>query len=137
MDPASRRFMWNIVDSITKTSKHRCVVLTTHAMEEAEFLSTKMGIMVAGGIFRCFGTSQHIKDKFGDGYEIEVRMQEYDDAFLRKYINDRGLKEGTQNEMLDQLTKERWIRYDVEVMIASDLGREAKNLNEVVKYYLC
>jgi hypothetical protein len=26
-------------------------------MEEAEALSTKMGIMVRGGIFRCFGSS--------------------------------------------------------------------------------
>jgi len=25
-------------------------------MEEAEALSTKMGIMVKGGIFKCFGT---------------------------------------------------------------------------------
>jgi len=106
-------------------------------MEEAEFLSSKMGIMVAGGIFRCFGTSAHIKDKFGDGYEIEVRMQEYTNDFLRRYINDKGLKEGTQAEMLDQLTKARWIRYDVEVMIAADLGREAKNLNEIIKYFLC
>ena len=137
MDPASRRFMWNIVDSITKNDKKRAVVLTTHAMEEAEFLSSKMGIMVAGGIFRCFGTSQHIKDKFGDGFEIEVRMQEYSDDFLRKYIHDRNLKEGTQSEMLDQLTQDRWIRYDVEVMIENDLCRQANNLKEVIKYYLC
>ena len=44
-------------------------------MEEAEALSTKMGIMVKGGIFRCFGSSQHIKNKFGTGYEIEVKVR--------------------------------------------------------------
>jgi len=43
-------------------------------MEEAEFLSTKMGIMVKGGIFKCFGTAQHIKDKFGVGFEIEIKI---------------------------------------------------------------
>ena len=42
-------------------------------MEEAEALSSKMGIMVKGGIFKCFGTSQHIKDKFGTGFVIEVK----------------------------------------------------------------
>ena len=47
--------------------------MTTHSMEEAEALSTKMGIMVKGGIFKCFGTSQHIKDKFGTGFVIEVK----------------------------------------------------------------
>lgn len=44
-------------------------------MEEAEALSTKMGIMVKGGIFKCFGTPQHIKDKFGTGYVIEIKAQ--------------------------------------------------------------
>jgi len=44
-------------------------------MEEAEALSTKMGIMVKGGIFKCFGSSQHIKNKFGEGYLIEVKIR--------------------------------------------------------------
>ena len=43
-------------------------------MEEAEALSSKMGIMVQGGVFTCFGGAQHIKDKFGSGYEIELKF---------------------------------------------------------------
>jgi ABC-type multidrug transport system ATPase subunit len=49
-------------------------------MEEAEALSTKMGIMVRGGIFRCFGSSQHIKNKYGTGFEIQLK--------IRKATND-------------------------------------------------
>lgn len=44
-------------------------------MEEAEALSTKMGIMVRGGIFRCFGSSQHIKNKYGTGFEIQLKIR--------------------------------------------------------------
>jgi len=44
-------------------------------MEEAEALSTKMGIMVKGGIFKCFGSVQHIKNKFGTGYELELKIR--------------------------------------------------------------
>ena len=44
-------------------------------MEEAEALSTKLGIMVRGGVFRCFGSSQHIKNKFGVGYEVEIKVK--------------------------------------------------------------
>jgi len=44
-------------------------------MEEAEALSIKMGIMVKGGVFRCIGSSQHIKNKFGTGYEIEIKVR--------------------------------------------------------------
>ena len=44
-------------------------------MEEAEALCTKMGIMVKGGIFKCFGSSQHIKNKYGVGFEVEIKIE--------------------------------------------------------------
>ena len=74
MDPEARRFMWSVVAKIAER-KTSAIVLTTHSMEEAEALSTKMGIMVRGGIFKCFGSSQHIKNKFGTGYELEIKIK--------------------------------------------------------------
>jgi ATP-binding cassette subfamily A (ABC1) protein 3 len=56
MDPEARRFMWSVVANISQRDKNSAVILTTHSMEEAEALSTKMGIMVRGGIFKCFGS---------------------------------------------------------------------------------
>jgi ATP-binding cassette subfamily A (ABC1) protein 3 len=67
--------MWQVVAKISN-EKTSAVILTTHLMEEAEALSTKMGIMVKGGIFKCFGSSQHIKNKFGTGYMIEVKVRQ-------------------------------------------------------------
>lgn len=75
MDPEARRFMWSIISKISQQRKNSAVILTTHSMEEAEALSTKMGIMVRGGIFTCLGSSQHIKNKFGTGYEIEIKVK--------------------------------------------------------------
>jgi ABC-type multidrug transport system ATPase subunit len=43
-------------------------------MEEAEALCPKIGIMVDGK-FRCFGSSQHLKNKYGMGYEIEIKIK--------------------------------------------------------------
>jgi len=57
MDPEARRFMWQVVSSITTRQKRSAVILTTHSMDEAEALSTKMGVMVQGGIFKCMGSS--------------------------------------------------------------------------------
>lgn len=74
VDPQAKRFMWNIVSKISTQRKNSAVIITTHSMEEAEALCTKMGIMVAGE-FKCFGSSQHIKDKYGTGYEIEVKIK--------------------------------------------------------------
>lgn len=75
MDPEARRFMWQVVANISQKKKKSAVILTTHSMEEAEALSTKMGIMVRGGIFRCMGSTQHIKNKFGTGYEVEIKVK--------------------------------------------------------------
>lgn len=74
MDPEARRFMWSVVAKVSQEKKRSGVIISTHSMEEAEALSTKMGILVKGGIFRCFGSAQHIKNKFGVGYEVEVKF---------------------------------------------------------------
>lgn len=71
MDPKARRFLWNCALSIIKEG--RSVVLTSHSMEECEALCTRMAIMV-NGRFRCLGSVQHLKNRFGDGYTIVVRI---------------------------------------------------------------
>lgn len=47
------------------------MVLTSHSMEECEALCTRLAIMVKGS-FRCLGSPQHIKDRFGDGYSVKI-----------------------------------------------------------------
>ncbi|KYO42635.1 ATP-binding cassette sub-family A member 1 isoform A [Alligator mississippiensis] len=71
MDPGARRFLWNCVLSVIKEG--RSVVLTSHSMEECEALCTRMAIMV-NGRFRCLGSGQHLKNRFGDGYTIVLRV---------------------------------------------------------------
>lgn len=44
------------MSKISTERKKSTVILTTHSMDEAEALCTKMGIMVAGK-FACFGSS--------------------------------------------------------------------------------
>jgi ATP-binding cassette subfamily A (ABC1) protein 3 len=73
MDPKARRFMWKVISRVATEKKNATVILTTHSMEEAEALSTRLGIMVKGN-FKCIGTPQHIKSKYGEGFEIEVKL---------------------------------------------------------------
>jgi len=51
LDVKTRRELWNV---IIKARQGRAVLLTTHAMEEAECLSTRIAIMAAAKI-RCIG----------------------------------------------------------------------------------
>lgn len=72
MDPYARRKMWDV---IAKVSKNRTVVLTTHSMEECEALCSRITIMGAGRM-KCLGSCQHLKSRFGAGYQIEMNFLE-------------------------------------------------------------
>jgi len=70
MDPKSRRFMWEIIST---TIRSRSVILTTHSMEECEALCQRIGIMVAGQL-QCIGSAQRLKDRFGNGFQLDVNV---------------------------------------------------------------
>uniref|UniRef100_A0A8C1ZZ17 P-type phospholipid transporter n=1 Tax=Cyprinus carpio TaxID=7962 RepID=A0A8C1ZZ17_CYPCA len=72
MDPHSRRFLWTAILSIIRDG--RAVVLTSHSMEECEALCTRLAIMV-NGTFKCLGTIQHLKYKFGGGYVVTMKIK--------------------------------------------------------------
>jgi len=45
-----------------------------HSMEEAEALCSRIGIMVRGQL-RALGSKQHLKTKFGQGYEVTIKLK--------------------------------------------------------------
>ena len=71
MDPAARRFLWNVLSSVTKAGKS--IVLTSHSMEECEVLCQRLAIMKAGQ-FKCIGSTQHLKSRFGAEYTLIVKV---------------------------------------------------------------
>ena len=88
LDPVSRRNLWNV---ILRTMSHRSVILTTHSMEEAEALCQRIGIMVRGGDFKCIGTPKQLKDKHGEGFEIELQFKPATEDQLQKLSHKLGL----------------------------------------------
>ena len=70
LDPYARRCMWSVIRNV----KDSAIVISTHSMEEAEALSTKMAIMTKGGEFKCFGSSQAIRSEFATSFEVELRF---------------------------------------------------------------
>jgi len=75
IDPVARRFMWNF---ISETMNGRSVILTTHSMEECEALCHRIGILVNGQL-TCIGTSQHLKSRFGNAFEVTITMSKQGD----------------------------------------------------------
>ena len=91
--------MWSHVEKISQRDESSAVVLTTHSMDEVEALSTKMGVMVRGGIFKCFGDAKHIKKKFSSGYEIEIKIRKPTMDELVPYMKSKGMG-GSIHEMV-------------------------------------
>uniref|UniRef100_A0A3Q3W3E5 P-type phospholipid transporter n=1 Tax=Mola mola TaxID=94237 RepID=A0A3Q3W3E5_MOLML len=108
MDPKAKRFLWNCILSVTKEG--RAVVLTSHSMEECEALCTRMAIMV-NGRFQCLGSVQHLKNRFGDGYTIILRLLDTSSnpesctvsTYMKKSFPSIELKERHQNVLQYQL----------------------------------
>uniref|UniRef100_A0A4W5PTA2 P-type phospholipid transporter n=1 Tax=Hucho hucho TaxID=62062 RepID=A0A4W5PTA2_9TELE len=111
MDPKAKRFLWNCILSVIKEG--RAVVLTSHSMEECEALCTRMAIMV-NGRFQCLGSVQHLKNRFGDGYTIVLRLSGTNptkppedpcpvDTYIKGSFPGIELKERHQNVLQYQL----------------------------------
>eukprot|EP00217_Crustomastix_stigmatica_P007793 CAMPEP_0183804176 /NCGR_PEP_ID=MMETSP0803_2-20130417/34669_1 /TAXON_ID=195967 /ORGANISM="Crustomastix stigmata, Strain CCMP3273" /LENGTH=537 /DNA_ID=CAMNT_0026048925 /DNA_START=131 /DNA_END=1744 /DNA_ORIENTATION=- len=69
MDVGAKRHMW---DELSKALIGCCMILTTHSMDECEALCNRAGILVQGRL-RCLGTLQHLKQRHGQGYTVEMR----------------------------------------------------------------
>lgn len=80
MDPVARRHMWKVISKmVSKVDKYgnpkTSVILTTHSMEECEALCSRIGIM-AGGKLRCLGSGQRLKSRFGQGFQVDLKLAE-------------------------------------------------------------
>lgn len=77
-------------------------------MEEAEALSTRLAIMVKGN-FQCIGTPQHIKSKYGEGMEVEIKFLPVEKKRIeevmakKKFTNNQLIKANKLNDALNLL----------------------------------
>ncbi|XP_039751795.1 ATP-binding cassette sub-family A member 5-like isoform X1 [Pararge aegeria] len=74
MDPRSKRFLWDTI--LASFQGRKGAILTTHSMEEADALCSRVGIMVKGGL-RCIGSTQHLKNLYGAGYTLEMKIGQH------------------------------------------------------------
>ncbi|XP_045425476.1 ATP-binding cassette sub-family A member 6 isoform X1 [Lemur catta] len=74
MDPTGQHQMWQAIQAAIKNTE-RGVLLTTHYLAEAEALCDRVAIMVSGRL-RCIGSVQHLKNKLGKDYTLELKVKE-------------------------------------------------------------
>eukprot|EP00040_Diaphanoeca_grandis_P034870 m.217814 g.217814 ORF g.217814 m.217814 type:complete len:2091 (+) comp33245_c1_seq3:176-6448(+) len=68
MDPTARKLTWALLE---KHKRERAMLVSTHFMDEADFIGDRVAIMAAGKI-RCDGSSLFLKKHYGSGYKLTV-----------------------------------------------------------------
>lgn len=71
LDPISRRRIWEI---LLAERGRRTIILTTHYLDEADFLADDIAIMYKGSL-SASGTSATLKHSYGDGYTVKLPFQ--------------------------------------------------------------
>ncbi|HEY9672080.1 MAG TPA: ABC transporter ATP-binding protein [Waterburya sp.] len=79
LDPQTRRRLWEIIRDLNKQGM--TMLLTTHYMDEVEFLCDRIGIMDAGQLIEL-GTLQQLKARHGEG----LVMKQVEDRFEYKFF---------------------------------------------------
>ncbi|KPA77105.1 ATP-binding cassette protein subfamily A member 3 putative (ABCA3) [Leptomonas pyrrhocoris] len=84
LDVGARRQVWEL---LKRMAQSRTLLLTTHYMDEADLLGSRIGIMSQGRL-KCTGSSLFLKSRLGVGYNIvisidpEIDAASVDDAVL-------------------------------------------------------
>jgi ABC-2 type transport system ATP-binding protein len=72
LDPQSRRAIWRMLEEMTEVDAELTIVLTTHAMDEADHLCDRIAIMDRGRI-ACEGAPEALKLGLATGEHVEIR----------------------------------------------------------------
>jgi ABC-2 type transport system ATP-binding protein len=91
LDPQARRNLWELVRSIRE--RGTTVIITTHYMDEAEYLCDRVAIMEAGKIAALSTPDQLIDQLVESGFERqkEVKKANLEDVFI--HLTGRSLRE--------------------------------------------
>lgn len=71
-------------------------------MEECEALCARIGIMV-NGRFRCLGSTQHLRSKYGQGYSVTISLKKTFEA-NQEYLN--SVQQGVASLLPSALLKD-------------------------------
>ena len=73
MDPQARHATWTVLQKF-KQEKQCSILLTTHFMDEADFLGDRIAIMSRGQL-RCCGSPLFLKSKYDSGYNLVINKE--------------------------------------------------------------
>ena len=118
MDIMSKRALW---DFLKEFKNEKIIILTTHSLDEAEYLGDKIGIMT-NGQYICSGTSSYLKSKYPCGFNLNL------------LINGNICNDIIKQKLYDELIK---YEQNLEIKISSkglfslNIQSNNKNIKEI------
>ena len=114
LDPRSRRDAWKLIRA---AAKGRCVVLTTHFLEEADLLCDRVCV-ISNGKLRCAGSPPFLKNTLGGKYALTLTFDDDRESkdrlttsehagaalrLVRRYVGDATLSRARGGEATMEL----------------------------------
>lgn len=97
LDPQTRRRLWEIIRDLNRNGM--TMLLTTHYMDEVEYLCDRIGIMDGGKLIEL-GTLQDLRDQHGEGLVMKQTGDRWDYQFFptlleaNQYLDAQPVKTG-------------------------------------------
>ena len=85
MDVMARRALWEFLKNY---KKNKIILLTTHFLDEAEYLGDRIGIMTDGH-YLCSGSSSFLKSKYPCGFNINLLINAsiFNEDYKQQFFN--------------------------------------------------
>mmetsp|Transcript_4477 Transcript_4477/g.10555 ORF Transcript_4477/g.10555 Transcript_4477/m.10555 type:complete len:2546 (+) Transcript_4477:319-7956(+) len=126
LDPLARKKLWGLIE---KLALERSVVITTHSMEEAEALCSRIGIM-ARGQFVALGTVQHLKTKHLDGYTVDISCAPNSSQSTIDSVVEEICTQVVPGSVISE-RHGRFLKFEVNKVSTIGLGTTFKRLQEL------
>ncbi|XP_030381665.1 ATP-binding cassette sub-family A member 3-like [Scaptodrosophila lebanonensis] len=113
LDPSARHDLWSVLQ---KEKTGRCILLTTHYMDEAEVLADRVAIM-GDGELRGYGTTFFMQQNISAGYRlICVQLEDCDvdkvTTFLKRYIPKITLERTVGTDLIYRLPPQETSKFE-------------------------
>ncbi|MCF7876216.1 ABC transporter ATP-binding protein [Candidatus Bipolaricaulota bacterium] len=96
LDPQTRYSVWEYIKEL-RGGEDRCIILTTHLMEEADRVSDRVGIIDRGELL-VVDTPENLKKSVGEGDSIKIELND-------KRKNDQAVETLKANEEVLQASE--------------------------------
>ncbi|CAG0888027.1 unnamed protein product, partial [Cyprideis torosa] len=132
VDPGSRRAIWEL---ILNKRGGRTILITTHFMDEADYLGDRIAVLADGEV-QCCGSSLFLKKKLEVGYELRIEKEKEAStstitSFIQRVIEGAFLQQDVGVDLIYVLPSHTSAKFPTKKKVSENDGRADTNVDAV------